>query len=77
MVRKIMVKNALSKRSPPSPVGDDREDPAGDDDAVQEVGGKLAPGKYSRDEYCDKNKTTKKQHKCQEVMMKCCDSDII
>ena len=46
IVRKIMVKNALSKRSPPCPVRDDGEDPAGDDDAVQEVGGKLAPGKY-------------------------------
>ena len=41
-----MVKNALSKRSPPCPVRDDGENPAGDDDAVQEVGGKLAPGKY-------------------------------
>ena len=46
MVRKIMVKKRLSKRSPPSPVGDDGEDPTSDDDAVQEVGGKLAPGKY-------------------------------
>ena len=46
MVRKIMVKNAFSKRSPPCPVRDDGENPAGDDDAVQEVGGKLAPGKY-------------------------------
>ena len=27
----------------PGPVGDDRVDPASDDDAVEEVGGKLAP----------------------------------
>ena len=27
----------------PGPVGDDRVDPAGDDDAVEEVSGKLAP----------------------------------
>ena len=45
MVTKIMLKKSLSKRSSPGPVGDDGEDPAGDDDAVQEVGGKLAPGK--------------------------------
>ena len=41
-----MVKKPLSKRTPPCPVGDDGEDPASDDDAVEEVGGKLAPGKY-------------------------------
>ena len=43
---KMMMKKLLSKRSPPCPVGDDGEDPASDDDAVEEVGGKLAPGKY-------------------------------
>ena len=42
----MMMKKLLSKRSPPCPVGDDGEDPASDDDAVEEVGGKLAPGKY-------------------------------
>ena len=43
MVREIMVKKPLSKRSPPCPVGDDGEDPASDDDAVEEVRRKLAP----------------------------------
>ena len=42
---KMMMKKLLSKRSPPCPVGDDGEDPASDDDAVEEVGSKLAPGK--------------------------------
>ena len=46
MVREIMVKKPLSKRNPPCPVGDDGEDPASDDDAVEKVGGKLAPSKY-------------------------------
>ena len=59
MVREIMVKKPLSKRTPPCPVGDDGEDPASDDDAVEEVGSKLTPGKYSRGEYCDKNINTK------------------
>ena len=38
-VRRVM------KKTPPCPVGDDGEDPASDDDAVEEVGSKLAPGK--------------------------------
>ena len=70
MVREIMVKKPLSKRNPPCPVRDDGEDPASDDDAVEEVGGKLTPGKYSRGEYCDKNINTKKLHKCHDIMVK-------
>ena len=45
MVTKIMLKKSLSKRSSPGPVRDDGEDPTSDDDAVEEVGGKLAPDK--------------------------------
>ena len=37
----------------PGPVGDDRVDPASDDDAVEEVGGKLAP--TNSQSQCDHN----------------------